>query len=130
MGTDYPVLNEIREMYKKQGKPAPKEMASTVFYNRGVLIAALHVEAIRNALKAKPDGKITGVDMKNGFEKINNFTLGGLVPPLKITPQDHEGGGLVQIWQVKGGKFEKSTEWFAAYQNVVAKHIKESGAKK
>ena len=47
-------------MYKKEGKPAPKEMASTVFYNRGVLVAALHVEAIRNALKAKPDGKITG----------------------------------------------------------------------
>ena len=130
VGTDYPVLNEIRDMYKKQGKGAPKEMASTVFYNRGVLVAALHVEAIRNAVKAKPDGKITGADVKNGFEKISNFSLGGLVPPLKITPQDHEGGGLVQIWQVKGGKFEKSTEWIAAYQNVVAKHIKESGAKK
>src|SRR5213076_1226514 len=26
VGKDYPVLNEIREMYKKQGKPAPKEM--------------------------------------------------------------------------------------------------------
>jgi branched-chain amino acid transport system substrate-binding protein len=130
VGTDYPVLNEIREMYKKQGKPAPKEMASTVFYNRGVLIAALHVEAIRNALKAKPDGKITGEDVKKGFEKISNFTLGGLVPPLKITNTDHEGGGLVQIWQVKGGKFEKVTDWFAAYQDVVAKHIRESGAKK
>src|SRR6202521_4499946 len=130
VGTDYPVLNEIREMYKKQGKEAPKGMASTVFYNRGVLIAALHVEAIRNALKAKPDGKITGVDTKAGFEKISNFTLGGLVPPLKITPQDHEGGGLVQIWQVKGGKFVKVTEWFAAYQDVVAKHIREAGAKK
>ena len=130
VGTDYPVLNEIREMYKKQGKAAPKEMASTVFYNRGVLIGALHVEAIRNALKAKPDGKITGADTKAGFEKISNFTLGGLVPPLKITPSDHEGGGLVQIWTVKGGKFEKATEWFAAYQDVVAKHIKESGAKK
>ena len=76
VGTDYPVLNEIREMYKKQGKPAPKEMASTVFYNRGVLIAALHVEAIRNALKAKPDGKITGADVKNGFEKINELHAG------------------------------------------------------
>ncbi|HMH51243.1 MAG TPA: ABC transporter substrate-binding protein [Candidatus Acidoferrum sp.] len=130
VGTDYPVLNEIREMYKKQGKEAPKGMASTVFYNRGVLIAALHVEAIRNALKAKPDGKITGVDTKAGFEKINNFTLGGLVPPLKITPQDHEGGGLVQIWQVKGGKFVKATEWYSAYQDVVAKHIREAGAKK
>src|SRR3989442_546288 len=130
VGTDYPVLNEIREMYKKQGKEPPKGMASSVFYNRGVLIAALHVEAIRNALKAKPDGKITGVDTKAGFEKISNFTLGGLVPPLKITNTDHECGGLVQIWQVKGGKFEKVTDWFAAYQDVVAKHIKESGAKK
>ncbi|PYM18156.1 MAG: hypothetical protein DMD81_06700 [Candidatus Rokuibacteriota bacterium] len=130
VGTDYPVLNDIRDMYKKQGKPAPKEMASTVFYNRGVLIAALHVEALRNAVKAKPDGKITGEDAKKGFEKISNFTLGGLVPPLKVTPTDHEGGGLVQIWQVKGGKFEKVTDWFSAYQDVVGKHIKEAAAKK
>ncbi len=130
VGQDYPVLNEIREMYRKEGKPAPKEMASTVFYNRGVLIAALHVEAIRNALKAKPDGRITGADVKAGFEKINNFTLGGLVPPLKITTTDHEGGGLVQIWQVKGGKFVKVTDWYAAYPEVVAKHIKEAAVKK
>jgi branched-chain amino acid transport system substrate-binding protein len=130
VGGDYPVLNEIRAMYKKQGKEPPKEMASTVYYNRGVVHAALHVEAIRNALKAKPDGKITGADVKAGFEKISNFTLGGLVPPLKITPTDHEGGGLVQIWQVKGGKFEKATDWFAAYQDIVGKHIKEHGAKK
>jgi branched-chain amino acid transport system substrate-binding protein len=129
VGTDYPVLNEIREMYKKEGKPAPKEMASTVFYNRGVLVAALHVEAIRNALKAHPDGKITGADVKAGFEKISNFTLGGLVPPLKITATDHEGGGLVQIWQVKGGKFVKVTDWYSAYPDVVAKHIKEAGTK-
>jgi branched-chain amino acid transport system substrate-binding protein len=129
VGTDYPVLNEIREMYKKQGKPVPKEMSSTVFYNRGVLVAALHVEAIRNALKAHPDGKITGADVKAGFEKISNFTLGGLVPPLKITPTDHEGGGLVQIWQVKGGKYVKVTDWYSAYPDVVAKHIKEAANK-
>ena len=129
VGEDFPVLNEIKDMYKKQGKPVPKEMASTVYYNRGVLIGALHVEAIRHAVAAKPDGKITGVDTKAGFEKISNFTLGGLVPPLKITAADHEGGGLVQIWQVKGGKFVKVTDWYAAYPDVVAKHIKAAGTK-
>jgi branched-chain amino acid transport system substrate-binding protein len=123
------VLNEIREMYKKEGKPAPKEMNSTVYYNRGVVIAAIHVEAIRNALKAKPDGKITGEDVKKGFERIKGFTLGGLVPPLEVTAENHEGGGWVQIWQVKGGKFVKATDWFKAYQDVVAKHVKESGKK-
>ncbi|HKZ04374.1 MAG TPA: ABC transporter substrate-binding protein [Methylomirabilota bacterium] len=129
VGEDFPVLNEIKDMYKKQGKAVPKEMASTVYYNRGVLIGALHVEAIRHAVAAKPDGKITGVDTKAGFEKISNFTLGGLVPPLKVTPTDHEGGGLVQIWQVKGGKFVKVTDWYAAYTDVVGKHIKAAASK-
>jgi branched-chain amino acid transport system substrate-binding protein len=130
VGTDFAVLNEIREMYRKEGKPAPKEMNSTVYYNRGVVIAAIHLEAIKNALKNKPDGKITGEDVKKGFEQIKGFTLGGLVPPLEVTPENHEGGGWVQIWQVKGGKFVKATDWFKAYQDVVSKHIKEAGAKK
>jgi branched-chain amino acid transport system substrate-binding protein len=129
VGTDFPVLNEIRQMYKKDGKEPPAEMASTVYYNRGVLIAALHVEAIRNAVRAKPDGMLTGADVKSGFEKIAGFTLGGLVPPLKITPHDHEGGGLVQIYQVRGGKFVKVTEWFSAYTDVVQKHIQEAAKK-
>ena len=126
VGEDYPVIKEIKEMYKKEGKPEPKEMKESVYYNRGVFLAAIHVEAIRNALKAKPDGKITGADVKGGFEKISNFTLGGLVPPLKITSADHEGGGLVQVWQVSGGKWVKRTDWFRAYPEVVGKVIKEA----
>jgi branched-chain amino acid transport system substrate-binding protein len=126
VGSDYPVLNEIREMYKKQGKEPPREMASTVYYNRGVLIAAIHVEAIRNALKDKKGGPIAGADVKVGFEKIKGFTLGGLVPPLEITANDHEGGGWVQIFTVKGGKFVKATEWFKAYPEVIAQHVKAS----
>ena len=57
----------------------------------------------------------TSDDVKNGFEQIHDFTLGGLVPPLKMTPEDHEGGGLVQVWQVKGGKLVAETDWFRAY---------------
>lgn len=74
--------------------------------------------------------KITGADVKTGFENISNFTLGGLVPPLKVTATDHEGGGLVQIWQVKGGKFVKASEWFSAYPDVVARHIEQAATKK
>jgi len=129
VGEDFPILSEIRDMYKREGKPVPKEMASTVYYNRGVFSMALMTEAIRNAVKAKPDGKITGDDVKKGFEKVKGFTLGGMVPPLEITANDHEGGGWVQIYQVKGGKFVKATDWFKAYQDVVAKHVKEAGKK-
>jgi branched-chain amino acid transport system substrate-binding protein len=128
-GSDYPVLNEIREMYKKQGKEPPKEMLSTVYYNRGVSQASIFVEAIRNAIKAKGGAKPTGPDIKAGLEKIKGATIGGLVPPLEITANDHEGGGWVQIFQVKGGKLVKATDWYKAYPEVVAMQIKEAAAK-
>ena len=127
VGSDYPVLKEIAEMYKKQGKPQPKEMSSTVFYNRGVLIAAIHVEAVRNAVKAKGGTNITPQDVKLGFEQIRDFTLGGLVPPLKINNVDHEGGGWVQVYQVKGGKWAKATEWFKAYPTLLKKMLAQGG---
>jgi branched-chain amino acid transport system substrate-binding protein len=125
-GDDYPVRQEIREMYKAQGKEPPKGMDDTVIYNRGILNAALHVEAIRNALKSNGGQQPTGEDVKKGFEQIHDLTLGGLVPPLKVTPEDHEGGGWVQIFQVKGGKFVKETEWFRGYPQVVAEAVKKA----
>jgi branched-chain amino acid transport system substrate-binding protein len=130
VGPDYQVHKDIVAMYKAQGKQPPKEMQSTVYYNRGIFIGATHVEAIRNALKAKgANATITGEDVKNGFEKIKGVTLGGLFPPLELTAADHEGGGWVQIFTVKGGKLTKQTDWFRAYPEVIKKHI-EADAKK
>jgi len=123
-GDDYPVRQEIKAMYKKEGKTPFKLMdENTVYYNRGLLQAALHVEAFRYALKATGGKKPTGTDVKNGFEQIHDFTLGGLVPPLQITPTDHEGGGWVRIFQAKGGRLVPETDWFRAYRPVVDAEI-------
>jgi branched-chain amino acid transport system substrate-binding protein len=124
-GDDYPVRQQIKAMYKTAGTEPIKLMdQNTVYYNRGLLQAAVHVEAIRNALKATGDKQPTGTDIKNGLEHVRDFTLGGLVPPLEITPTDHEGGGWVQVFQVHGGKFVKETDWFRAYRDVVANALK------
>ena len=128
VGNDYPVSKEIVAMYAKAGKPAPKEMDVSVYYNRGLAWAALHLEAMHLAIAAKGGAAPSGEDVKNGFEHISDFTLGGLVAPLKITPQDHEGGGLVQIWQVKGGKLTRETDWFRAFPEEVRKQV-EANAK-
>ena len=122
-GDDYPIRQQIKEMYKKQGKEPPKEMENTVIYNRGLLQAAVQVEAIRQALKLNGGKQPTGEDVKKGFEQIKDFTLGGLVPPLEITPEDHEGGGWVRIFTVKGGKFVPDGDWFRAYRKVVQKAV-------
>ena len=125
-GDDYPIRRDIKAMYKAQGKEPPKEMDDTVIYNRGLLQAALHVEAIRNAIQANGGNKPTPEQVKTGFESIHDFTLDGLVPPLQISGTDHEGGGWVQIFQAKGGKFVKETEWFRAYPEVVAAAVKKA----
>jgi branched-chain amino acid transport system substrate-binding protein len=124
-GDDYPVRREIKAMYKKDGKePFALMDSNTVYYNRGLLQAAIHVEAIRNALRDNGGKQPTGTDVKKGMEEIHNFTLGGLVPPLQITPTDHEGGGWVEVFQVHDGKFVKETGWFRAYRDVVDDTIK------
>ena len=123
VGGDFQVIKDINAMYQAQGKPAPKEQEVSVFYNRGLMIAALHVEAVRNAIKAKGGAKPTSEDVKNGMEAIKGFTLGGMVPPMEVTREDHEGGGWVQVWSVKGGKLVKDGEWFQAYRDVIKKHL-------
>jgi branched-chain amino acid transport system substrate-binding protein len=126
VGEDFPVIKEITEMYKAQGKPAPKEIDTSVYYNRGIVWAAMHVEALRNAIKAEKGGKPTTEDMKNGMEQVKNFSLGGMAPPMQVTPEDHEGGGWIQVWTVKGGKFVKTTDWFQAYRDVIKEHLAEA----
>jgi branched-chain amino acid transport system substrate-binding protein len=123
VGTDFPVIKEINEMFKAQGKAAPSQQEISVFYNRGVVIAALHVEAARNAVKAKGSARPTPEEVKRGMESIKGFTLGGLVPPMELTPEDHEGGGWVQVWTVKDGKLTKNGDWFQAYRDVIRKHL-------
>ena len=126
-GTDFPVQKEIVDMYKAEGKEPPKEMAKSVYYNRGILHGAVHVEALRNAARLGPP--LTGEKMKRGMESIKGLSLGGLIPPMEITPTDHEGGGWVRIYQVKGGKWVALTDWFRAYPEIIAEELKEAAAK-
>jgi branched-chain amino acid transport system substrate-binding protein len=118
-GENYPVIREIKAMYAKEGKAPPAAMKSTVYYNRGILTAAVWVQAVKNALTLTHGQKPTGTDVKKGFEMIRHFSLGGLVPPLTITAADHEGGGWVRIFQVKGNGFVAKTPWFRAYRDAV-----------
>jgi branched-chain amino acid transport system substrate-binding protein len=124
-GEDYPIIKAIQEMYQKKGQSPPAAMQATVYYNRGVEQGALWVAAIRNALKLSHGEKPTPTQVKEGFEMIHDMTLGGLIPPLTITAADHEGGGWVRIFQVKGQGLTPVTPWYRAYRDmIVAKENK------
>jgi branched-chain amino acid transport system substrate-binding protein len=129
VGQDFPAIQDIIKMYKDEGQQAPEQLSkSSVYYNRGVFGTALQIEAVRLALE-KFGAPATGEKVKKGFESIKDFTLGGLVPPMEITEQDHEGGGWVRIYQVKDRKWVPVTDWFTGYREVVWDLIKESAAK-
>jgi branched-chain amino acid transport system substrate-binding protein len=119
VGSDYPVLQEIRDMYKAKGKDEPEAMQYTAYYNRGVFQAAVHLAAIENAVKAKGSADITGTDVRDGFYEIKDYTLGGLLPPLQITRKDHEGGGWVRIFQATKDGYKPNTDWYRAYRAEV-----------
>ncbi|MEZ5816152.1 MAG: ABC transporter substrate-binding protein [Hyphomicrobiaceae bacterium] len=132
VGGDFKVIKEILAMLKEEGKEPGKEFQSTVTFNRGVYQGAVHVAAIANAIKAKGGGKPTGDDLRKGFESVSSLdpTLDGLAPPLKLTPEDHEGGGWVQIWSIKGGKFVRTTDWYQGYRKEVLAHVAAENKKK
>ena len=118
-----PILQGIADLYKAEGKPVPPEMDVSVYYNRGVMGGAIHSEAIRAAVAAK-GADITGEDVKNAMEHIQNFNLpGGFMAPVNMSPQDHEGGGFVRIFQVRDNGFQAESEWFQGYRDVVMEHV-------
>jgi branched-chain amino acid transport system substrate-binding protein len=124
VGRDFPVIQEIMQMYKDAGEDVP-EMVGSVYYNRGVLNAAILVEAVRQAIK-QYGMPLSGEKVKNGMEKIKDFSLEGFLPPLTFVPQDHEGGGWVRIYQTKGEGMVPYTDWFRGYREVVLSQVKEA----
>ncbi|MBI3992868.1 MAG: ABC transporter substrate-binding protein [Candidatus Lambdaproteobacteria bacterium] len=122
VGKDHPVNQEIVAMYKAEGKAPPEEMELSVYYNRGVSWAALHSEAIRATVESKGPN-ITPADVKNAMERINGYSERNFMPPFKMSPQDHEGGGYVRIFQVHDGGFRAASDWMQGYRDVVMKHV-------
>jgi branched-chain amino acid transport system substrate-binding protein len=96
-----------------------------VYYNRGVLVAALMVEAVRLAIE-KDGLPVTGEKVQKGFERLKDFTLGGILPPLTVVPEDHEGGGWVRIYQTRGEKLEPFTDWFRGYREIVLDEVQKA----
>ena len=126
VGQNHKVIDQIKAMYAEEGKPPPEKMNVSVYYNRGVFVAALHAQAIANAIEAVGADNVTGDDVRKGFESISDFSLGGFMPPLNITPEDHEGGGWVQVWQVRDGAWVPTTDWFQGYRDVIMEHVEKA----
>lgn len=80
------------------------DRANTHFI-RGWAQAMMAADAMRILKKAgKP---INGPNLKWAFEQMNDYSPGGLVPPITFTPTDHRASMVVPVYQVQNGKWVK-----------------------
>ena len=91
-------------------------------YGMADLAHEINLEAARLALE-EGEGELTGTRLKDGFERIENFDAEGLMPPITITAQDHQGGGMGRVSQWDGSAWVPVTEWGSFYGEIVQKEI-------
>jgi hypothetical protein len=51
--------------------------------------------------------------VKSALESFKNFVVGGLIPPLTITAQDHRPSVESRIFIIKDGKFLRYTDFIS-----------------
>jgi len=125
-GRDNPVIKAIQDEVVAKGKSAgPPEKVGSSYYNIGVAGMSIVVEACRIALE-KYGEPLTPEKLKKGLEEVKDFNAQGLIPPITLTADDHQGGGRGRISQWDGTKWVPKTDWYAAYQDVVWDLVKKN----
>lgn len=128
-GQEIPLYKEIiAELYDKGRGNGPVDKTRDVFYNTGLAMYSIMLEAARRAvaLKGHP---ITSESYKAGLESLSNFDANGLMAPITITATDHGGGGRTRIEMWDGANWVPQTDWIGAYQDVVWDVVRTSSAK-
>jgi branched-chain amino acid transport system substrate-binding protein len=127
-GRELPVIREIMQrIYKEEGKEVPNYVGG-VYYSRGVLIGGIMVEGVRLAIQ-NHGLPVTGDTVRKGYEAMKNFDLQGFLPPMTISPKDHEGGGWARFYQVKGTEWVPITDWIRGYREEVLALVKSANKK-
>ncbi len=137
-GSDFPVVHEIQKhVYAKgRGEMLDPNRIGSVYYNRGIVLGIITVEAIRTAQQKFGRKPLTGEQVRWGLEnldldakRLEQLGAGGFMQPLKVSCLDHEGGGAVRFQQWDGVRWKVISDWIASDQSIVRPMIEESAAK-
>lgn len=143
-GEDYPVLQDVVEhVYGGDVEAARENAWGQVLYNRGIFLMAMQVEAIRRAQEIHGEGQVlTGEQIRDGWESLElteddlaALGMAGFTKPVKITCEDHEGGGQAFVQQWDGESWNIVSDWYmpnreplkAAYKEDALAYAAEKG---
>jgi branched-chain amino acid transport system substrate-binding protein len=127
-GTGAPIHAQIREQLFAKNMGIGKDTFGEVLYNRGLVNAAISVEAVRTAQGKFGNKPLTGEQVQWGFENLNitqdaidKLGLTGLMSPIKLSCNDHEGGGSVVIQQWDGKSWNYVSDFIKPRREMLTK---------
>jgi branched-chain amino acid transport system substrate-binding protein len=127
-GSNFKVHQEILKHVYDKGKGAYSDRSKIgeVLYNRMVVNAMFNVESIRTAMGKFGNKPLTGEQVRWGFENLNltdkrleELGMKGLMRPLRVTCENHEGNGLAIVQQWDGRKWTLVSDWIEPIREVV-----------
>jgi branched-chain amino acid transport system substrate-binding protein len=126
-GATFKVHQDIfKYVYDKGKGAAKKEAVGEVLYNRTIINAMLNLEGIRTAMAKYGNKPLTGEQVRWGMENLNlteqrleQLGMKGLVRPLRVTCENHEGNGLAAVQQWDGKKWTIVSDWIEPMRDVV-----------
>jgi len=122
-GAEFDIHRRIRQYILDTGKSDLKDPKSfgSVYYNSGLVNAAIAVEAIRTGQKKFGNRPLNGEEGRWGLEhldlndaRLKEIGYLGLMQPLKLSCSDHEGGGAAKVQQWDGQQWKLITDWVQA----------------
>ena len=141
-GKDFPLVADIEKVVygAGEGNLQNKGRIGTVYWNRGVAAAVMWTEALRNAqkLSGKNGQPVNGEEFRNGYEaldltpeRLKELGIDGMIPPFKLSCENHEGAGKFKLMQWDGAKFQiVSDDWVAPPDPAFIRKLIEDSAMK
>ena len=133
-----PVIKDILDKVHGKGQgTGPKDEVGSVIYMRGVVGAMLAVEGVRAAQERFGKGKVmTGEQARWGYENLN-LTQAKLdaqgfkdvMRPVSTSCADHMGSAYARVHTWDGSKFNWSSGWLEADEQVIKPLVKASAEK-
>ncbi len=136
-GADFEIHRRLKKNIIDTGKSDLRDVKNfgSVYYNIGLVNAALAVEALRTGHRKFGNRPLNGEEGRWAFEhlviddaRLQQIGFKGLLQTLSITPKDHEGGGAARIQQWDGSRWVLKTDWIQADRNQLRPLIEAKSA--
>ena len=127
----------LKHVHAKGQGTGPKDEVGSVLYTRGLIIQMFAVEAVRRAQERFGKGKVmTGEQVRWGLEnlaldqkKLDSLGFSGVLRPISTSCQDHMGSTWARIHTWDGAKWNFSSDWYQADEQILKPMVKSAANK-